>query len=61
MKVEKILSPTCNSCGSYYVILTDEGFECDDCKRVTAQTSDLLKTKEDKLEKLTLNDFGEDI
>jgi len=50
MKVEKIPSPMCENCGSYCVILTDEGFECDDCDRITAQTSDLLKDKKDKLE-----------
>lgn len=62
MKIEKIPSPTCENCGSYCVILTNEGFECDDCRRVTAQTSDLLQSKKNKLEKrLTLNNFGENI
>ena len=45
MKVEKIPSLICNECGSYCVTLTDEGFECDDCNRITVQTSDLLKER----------------
>ena len=56
MEIEKIPSPTCENCGSYCVILTDEGFECDDCNRVTAQTSDLAKKEKDKLE-LTLKNL----
>jgi hypothetical protein len=49
MKIERVPSLICENCGSYCVILTDKGFECDDCNRVTAQTSDLLKNKKDKL------------
>jgi hypothetical protein len=49
MKIEKVPCPTCENCGSYCVMLTDEGFECDDCNRVTAQTSDLVKRKKSKL------------
>ena len=50
MKIEKIPSPKCENCGSYCVILTDEGFECDDCNRITAQTSDLMQKEKSKLE-----------
>lgn len=55
MIVEKIPSPMCDECGSYCVILTDNGFECDDCKRITAQISDLSKIKNDKLERTLKN------
>ena len=50
--VEKIPSPECDHCGSNCVIVTDKGLECDDCSRITAQTSDFLKQKNNKLEKL---------
>lgn len=53
MKIEKIPSLICEDCGSYCIIKTDEGFECDECNRITAQTSDLLKSENNKL-KLTL-------
>ena len=58
IEIEKIPSPTCDSCGSYHVIFTDDGFECDNCNSITVQTSDLLKQR-DKLKKLTLDNFGE--
>ena len=58
IKIEKVPSLTCNNCGSCYVIMTEKGAECDDCKRITAQTSDLLISQNNKL-KLTLNNFGE--
>lgn len=50
MIVEKVKSPVCKDCGSYCIILTENGFECDDCTRITAQTSDLLKHRKKKFE-----------
>lgn len=42
MKVEKIPSITCDKCGSYQVILTEDGPECDECNRHAATRDDLL-------------------
>jgi len=42
MKVEKIPSVTCNNCGSYQVIITEDGPECDECNRHVAARDDLL-------------------
>lgn len=56
MKIEKIPSLTCDDCGSSCVTMTDKGIECDDCNRVTVQTSDFIRRKKNKLEKtLTSN------
>ena len=52
MKVEKIPSVICDECGSNYVIITQDGKECDECNRITANTSDYLNNKKDKREKL---------
>lgn len=53
-KIEKVPSPVCDTCGSSYVTMTDKGLECDDCERITAQTSDYMKKQKRKLEKLIL-------
>ena len=46
MKIEKLPSPTCNECGGVCIIITDEGTECDDCNRITANISyDILNRK----------------
>lgn len=56
MKIEKIPSLICENCGSCYIMKTDEGFECDECNRITAQTSDLLEEENSKL-KLTFKNL----
>lgn len=50
--IEKIPTLICDICESSCVIMTNKGIECDDCNRITAQTSDLTKQKKNKLEKL---------
>lgn len=39
VEIEKIPSLQCSTCESTYVIMTDEGPYCDDCNRVTVQSS----------------------
>lgn len=34
--IEKIPSLRCDKCGSWAVIMTNNGIECDDCSRITA-------------------------
>lgn len=42
MKVEKLPSVTCEKCGSYQIMLTDTGPECDECNRYMVARNDLL-------------------
>jgi len=46
MKVEKIPSPTCPTCRSYQVLITNNGLECDECSRVVAFSVKKPKLKE---------------
>lgn len=59
MIVEKVPSLRCPACGSEYVILADNKIECDDCNRVTANTSDLTKTKKQEVEKILTSNLRE--
>ena len=34
VEVEKVPSVTCEKCGSFQVIVTDKGPECDECNRL---------------------------
>ena len=53
MEVIKLPSLKCELCGSYKVILVEDTQECDDCMKVTAQTSDFIKKKRTKFRNLT--------
>lgn len=53
MEVIKLPSLKCDLCGSYRVMLVDDTIECDDCMKVTAQTSDFIKRKQTKFKNLT--------
>lgn len=59
MKIEKVPSLQCNICGSLYVMNTENGIECDDCKRITANTSDLILKQRRKVEKILTYNFVE--
>lgn len=59
MKVEKIPSLQCSVCKSFYVIKTENGIDCDDCKRITANTSDLMLKQRKKVEKILTHNFME--
>ena len=52
MIIEKIPSPKCEECGSTCVFVTENGIECSDCSRITANTSDLLLERKEKVERL---------
>ncbi len=45
MEIEKIPELKCNRCKGIYVIVTKNGLECDDCNRITRETSEDLKSK----------------
>jgi ribosomal protein L37AE/L43A len=49
IEVEKIPNLECEVCGSFYVTMTEKGIECDNCDKITANTSDWLKEKNNKL------------
>lgn len=58
MKVEIIPSAKCDVCGSYQVIITPDGKECDECSRHIPATI----TNNSKNEKLSLGlDISEDV
>ena len=40
-KVEKVASPTCEKCGSMYVMVTDVGIECDSCNKPNVRSTKL--------------------
>ncbi len=46
MIIDKVPSPTCPTCGSYKVIITSAGIECDECTRVVG-----FSVKKPKLER----------
>jgi len=46
MEIEKIPSLMCDKCGGTNAMIVDGVLECDDCERITAQSSDLLKSKQ---------------
>lgn len=46
MEAEKVPSPTCSTCGSYQVIITSAGIECDECSRVVGFSIKKPKLKE---------------
>lgn len=60
IEIERVPSVTCDECDSEYVIITKNGKECDDCNRITVNTSDYIQNKKNKKEKLlNLNMNGE--
>jgi hypothetical protein len=40
-KVEKVASPTCEKCGSVYVMVTKVGIECDNCDKPNVRSTKL--------------------
>ena len=54
MEVEKLPSLKCNQCNSERVMIVNNKQECNDCVGITAQSSDLLKSKRSKFNNIIM-------
>ncbi len=60
MIVEKVPSLTCEKCGSFRVVMTDDGPECNDCDIKAQSFTDLSKEVEYLVYQLNIKEIEED-